>query len=914
MISEPVLCRSFVGREAELDHLAARRRAAAAGRGGAILISGEAGVGKSRLLAEFRGTLPRRTTRVAWAACREFAQRPLGPWLDVLRALDPNAAATLVANTFASKAEQTAALIETFEGLSARSTTIVLLEDLHWGDPDIAHVLLVLTERAATQRMLFVGTYRGDELRAGHPAFPLLGRLVRERATSLVKLPPFGAREMTKLLRAALPMEPLLPDGVLRDVRVRSEGNPLFGEELLRHAVDRYRYGDEGVLDPLPLSLDAIVRERLKHCDASDRDLLMRASLFGRSFDLDVVADAFETTAERCRPALERLADQQLIDPTDEATSTYRFRHALTRDVIYAEIPEERLAQLHLRVATAIEASGAPHRHVEALAHNYWLAGERKRAAPFCVAAGDAARTLHAYEDAAAWYERAAEAFDGECGTPRALVQAGLMRVFSDDVAGALDLYHRAGDLYEEAARFDDAVVARVMAAGPLFNSGRVAEAIALLRDTKDRLGSRAGRSFRDRLVVRLGFLYAFARRTDEAWSAAQEIGEETLDEISALGAEAHFLRAALHAQRAEPRLWRTHVERGLEIFERIAALPDNIRAAFGNAGMQALALGDIKAAQAYMSRAVELARGLNSEVDYESSGLAEVELCGGRLEAARALLDPAHSAVKLNARARRKLVTVALATLRGDGSDSVDLALLEEAARGGHDALTIKLATSYAGLLAANGREADAGPLLERATYLMTTTYDMAIPIATIVRLRPDLGAHLRPLVAAAAERPGDLVGRALAAYVTAALEGTAGTVAVARHAAQAAAAQFGELGWPILEALANEIAGNDDAARKTYRAIGAHAELRRLERSLASEDDGKRSETLLTPRERELARIIAEGKSNRSAAAALSVSEKAVEKYLTSIYAKLGMTSRSQLAAYVAITSLRGNPSRGD
>jgi len=115
---------------------------------------------------------------------------------------------------------------------------------------------------------------------------------------------------------------------------------------------------------------------------------------------------------------------------------------------------------------------------------------------------------------------------------------------------------------------------------------------------------------------VRLGFLYAFARRTDEAWAVAQTIAGETLEAATALAAEANFLRSALHAQRAEVVHWRVHLERGLEIFDRIGALPDNIRAALGNAGLQALSLGESSLAHEYQTRALQLARSLNSGVD----------------------------------------------------------------------------------------------------------------------------------------------------------------------------------------------------------------------------------------------------------------------------------------------------------
>ena len=904
MVSEPILCRSFVGRVAELDHLVARRRAAAAGRGGTVMIGGEAGVGKSRLLAEFRASLPRRTTRVGWSACREFAQRPLGPWLEVLGALDPHAAGGVAAHAFASKDEQMAALIDTFERLAARSTTIVVLEDLHWADPDIVQLLLVLTERAVDQRMLFIGTYRDDEIVPGHPAFTLLGRILRDRATSLVKLKTFDEREMTQLLRDALPPERPVPEDVLRDVRRRSDGNALFGEELLRHAVDRFRYGETGFSDPLPISLDAIIRERLTRCASEDRELLMRASLFGRSFDIDVLADAFETPVDRCRPAMERLAALQLVDRADAEAAEYRFRHALTRDVIYGEIPEAELPQLHERLARAITTRGATEQHVEWLAHHYRLAGDGERAAPFCIAAAVNARGVHAYDDAAAWYERAAEAFPDSVEAASALVQAGLMRVYTNDVESALRAYERAAIVYERDGRVDEAIVARVMAAGPLHNGGRVNDAIALLEDTRERLAARAAAAYRDRLIVRLGFLYAWARRTDEAWAAALQIGDETLDAVSPLGAEAHFLRAALHAQRAEPDSWRRHLDRGLELFERVDSLPDNVRAALSNGAMQALALGETGVARAYERRAYELARSLNSEVDYEGLLLAEIELRAGNLESARALVSASSGPARFNVRFHRTIVSLTLACVRGDGDLEAlaDQALLDEAVRNGHDTATIALSTAYATAFEALDRGLQTDRLLRGAVKLITTVYDTALPIAAIARLRPALVSALRPLVTTAAARPGDRVARALLAFIDASLARDRGDAAAARDAGRRAANEFGEIQWPLLAAQALELAGDDEAARRAYRALGAVAEVRRLERDFASVEGSASLQTSLTPRERELVRVIAEGKTNRAAASALSISEKAVEKHLTSIYSKLGMTSRAQLAAYAA------------
>jgi DNA-binding CsgD family transcriptional regulator len=901
VISEPVLCRSFVGRVAELAHLAERRREAAARRGGTVLVAGEAGIGKSRLLAEFRRSLPRRTVRVASASCREFAQRPLGPWLEVLEALDPQAASLLTAGTFRAKEEQMAALVDVFSKLAQRSTTVVILEDLHWADADTMRVLLVLTQRSAQHRLLFAATYRDDELVDGHPGFSLLSRLVRERRSSLVKLAPFDDREMAQLLSDSTHGNAALSPDEIRDVARRADGNALFGEELLRHAIDRRRHGAKWLADSLPISLDAIVRERLERCLVADRAILASASLLGRSFDVEILADALHVPLKECTAAMERLADLQLVIRAP-ATSKFRFRHALTRDAVYGEIPAGKLRQMHGRLAETIAEHGAAERHAEWLAHHYALAGEHDRAAPHALAAGNAARALHAYEDAGFWYELAARSFGDSAEAPGALVNAGLMHVFGNQVDRALVLYDSASGAYVRAGRYDDAIAARVMAAGAMHDNGRFDDAIALLRETDERLGETATRSVRDRLLVRLGFLYAFARRTDEAWTVAGAIAEETLGAVTALAAEAHFLRSALHAQRAEVTQWRAHLERGLEIFERIGALPDNVRAALGNAGLQALSLGESSPAREYQTRALHLARELDSGVDYESAVMAEIELLRGNLSEAHALCRTQYGPAKFIARTQRTLVTVLLAVLRGFGDLErfVDAEMLDEAIKGGQRAAAIKLSTAFALLLETLGRRADANRLLRRASEMISTTYDMTIPIVTIARLRPGLMVNLRPTIERAARRPGDRVAQALLAFLDASQARQGRDRITALASGRRAAAQFAALGWPLLAAYAHELAGDDDRAREAYRKLGAHGELRRIERDRA-QPDGRSSSSLLTPRERELARAIADGKSNRAAANALSVSEKMVEKHLTSIYAKLGMHSRAQLVAYV-------------
>jgi len=699
-----VLCRTFVGRVAELDHLLARRRAAAAGRGGTVLVAGPAGIGKSRLLSEFRRSFPRRATRVASGACRPFAQRPLGPWVDVLAQLDAAAEANLLTNPSNSKDEQMAALFDTFARVGERAATVVLLEDIHSADPDILQLLVLLTERASSQRILFVATYRDDELNPSHPCFPLLGRLLRDHATSLCTLESFDDREVSELLRNALPPGAAFPGDILRDVQRRCEGNALFAEELLRHAVDRFRFGDARPGSPLPISLQAVVADRLTRCGDEDRAILSRASLFERSFDIDMLATIFEAPDARYRGAMERLCALQLVDSVGPG-GEYRFRHALTRDVVYAAIPPDELKVLHGQIAEAIALRYDAAANVERLAHHYWFAERYQEAAPFCLAAGEAARAMHAL-------------------------------------------------------------------------------------------------------------------------------------------------------------------------------------------------------ARAYQERAVELAGQLSSGVEYEKAFLAQIELRAGHLSAARSIVESIPSPRRFNARVERAVVALILGHACTDDEleTTLDLGLLAEARDRGETGAMVRLSCASAPVLERLGRQAEADRLLADAARAITTTYDMTVPIATIARLRPDLALGLRPLVEAAAMRAGAVVDRALLAFLDAAAarERRDGTQRAANG--RSAAKNFADIGWHVLEAQAYELAGDTVLARERYAAMGAYAEVRRLERSsldrLASPDEP----ALLTSRERELVLLVAAGKSYRAAAEALSVSEKTVEKSLTPIYSKLGVTSRVQLAAYIA------------
>ncbi len=472
MISTRIVCGAFVGRVEELEHLLHRRRQAGDGHGGLALIAGEPGIGKSRLVRELRERLNRHTSIVAASACREFAQRPLGPMLEVLEQIAHLHSDDLAGSTKSERLDRIAA---TFERVAAKRTTVAIIEDLHWADLDLMQTLLLLVRRAARQRLLFIATYRDNEIVPTHPLFKWFGQLVREPVVSVVSLPRFADREIDRLMALATEGVAKLSAPVLHAVRARADGNPLFAEELLRSAVDSQR----GRLPPgagaLPLSLHALVAERLQECNDDERALLRNASVFGRDFDVTQVAEIFGGRPSATRPMLERLCELQLLDAVDAPAGKYRFRHALTRDAIYSEMLPESVRPLHLRIAEHLEASstGAA-RAPEALAHHFWQADRREHAAQYYERAGESAMTVFAYDDAAVFYQRAAEGFAGDAAArARVLAKAARALIFAGDLDGCLALYERAVALHLELGETAQVVRSRALMAGHLFDAGR---------------------------------------------------------------------------------------------------------------------------------------------------------------------------------------------------------------------------------------------------------------------------------------------------------------------------------------------------------------------------------------------------------------------------------------------------------
>jgi len=370
-ISSPV----FIGRSEELDRLHAVREAAVAGPVGTVLVGGEAGVGKTRLLNEFGARAAADGMRVLVGGCVDLGDgaRPydpfvaaLRPWLmslpakDVDRIVGParSAVQQLIpdlefggrgepdggSSTSGTQSTLYLQVLGLIERIAADAATVIALEDLHWSDRSTRDLLRFLVRNLTGGRVMLLGTYRTDELNERHPFRTLLAELERTGQVVRFELAPFTRSEVHDQLAGILGMPPAHP--LVARLHERGGGNPFFTEELARVA----ERGEQRI----GLTLRDMLLSRVGGLSSAARDVLRVVAVAGRSATHDVLASVTGMGALEVAAALREAIDRHLLVPGDN--EVMQFRHGLQREAVFDELlPGERVA-LHAAVAAAIEA------------------------------------------------------------------------------------------------------------------------------------------------------------------------------------------------------------------------------------------------------------------------------------------------------------------------------------------------------------------------------------------------------------------------------------------------------------------------------------------------------------------------------------------------------------------------------
>jgi DNA-binding CsgD family transcriptional regulator len=926
MISGPVYCPHMVGRRAQLDFLIERAKAAADGRGSLVFIEGDSGSGKTRLVTEWLAA-DREPMRHLEGRCYQYARAPFGPIIAGVRALFRDDAALVPTDRAArvilsrlipelgdappmalpldpsEKLHHFEVLADVLRRAAAKRPTLYVIEDLHWADEATAEFLEHFARGIGNAGLCIAATYRADELPRGHPLRGLVARLEREPACWRLGIEPLDDEEMQRFISEALGETEIAPDVALVVTR-RSEGRPLFAEELLRAAI-----GARGTraAAQLPGSLREAVLERLRQLGDADQSALKTASAVGRRFSAELLAAVTGLPLAEVIASLKRAIDVQLIEQGEDGT--LEFRHELTREAVYSELLAAEARPLHATIARALEAqSDAPQRVTE-LAFQWWSAGDAAKAATYNEQAGDAADAVVASKDAATYYERALEALKSD--DPK---KAVVLR----KLAGALyraGLGAKAKSAYEQSA-------AAFVAAGDEEEAARTLVELARLQWTLGDMSGRLAATTRaiELIADREDSPALFAARVELAWTSAFHGGNA--EEAMRLLEQAVPYQARAGAKdrikffecRSLVQLLRARTDEALQDEREAGQLAlsiDDIATAvrcWGNVGMLAAQCGERRVAEAAFAQATELIdeeRPFGWPTPWVLALHAYAQLLWGRLADAESTIERALSAI-LDVPSLDAIVAwvgLPLGVRRENAAmvrRCADAALIDFAFHSG-STLIGGVSSAFAEYYFAQGRRAEAVALLERAIDTLTADpppgdWDAALQMGVEHADRPH-AEHACAILTRIAETTEVRSAPAHATLARAAHQMRFGDKAAGAELAHKAAHAFAQLGWPAFQARALELAGEHVAARDLYVRMGDRHNGRRLDDLTAPVNKRGRRKNELSRREGEIAALILAGKSNKEIATDLTVSERTVESHVASIFAKLGVSSRREL-----------------
>lgn len=442
----------FVGREEELATMDRAWQRARTGSRKVMLVAGEAGIGKTRILGEFaRRSISIGTTLVGH--CDEEALTPYQPFVEALTELldrftdgelaqqmrDGNLTpevARLVPNLTLRLPElERGAVVDPeserfrlfqavdrlFSSASLRSPLLILLDDLHWADKSSLLLLRHLARGTPSAAMFLIGTYRGDGVERT-PLGALLADLQRDQGAARLVLHGLTVEAAERLVRAITGRHPAR--SFMKSLTSETSGNPFFIREVVHHLkdageldhVDGTKYASPTLKTFVPDSVKEVINQRLVRLTEPCNRALSLASVLGREFRLDVLARVGSISEDESLDALEEAHAAGLIVEEHGVEGRFSFSHALIREVLYEKLSETRRIRLHSRIAEALEStSSANALPLADLAYHFAQAAPLngyERAIEYATRAAREATESLAHEEAAQFYELALQAVD----------------------------------------------------------------------------------------------------------------------------------------------------------------------------------------------------------------------------------------------------------------------------------------------------------------------------------------------------------------------------------------------------------------------------------------------------------------------------------------------------------------------
>jgi predicted ATPase/DNA-binding CsgD family transcriptional regulator len=851
-------------RESSLQRLELTLQEAMAGQGHVVLVSGEAGIGKTSLVDHFTQA-HRDSVRILWGACDSlFTPRPLGPLHDIAMQLDGEFPALLQ-----SGANQLAIFSACLVELQ-RLPSIVVFEDIHWADEATLDLIKFLGRRIQLTKSLLILSYRDDELSPKHPLRLVLGDLPRSVTLRLALL-PLSQDSVLELARI------MKQDEQADDLYTTTGGNPFFVTEVLE---------SEGA--SIPSTVRDAVFARAARLSPEAREVLEAASIVPGRIETQLLKSILSPSVA----AIEECIEHGMLRTDGNSLS---FRHELARQALEDSLSPSRQQDLHQRVLTALRERGEDKVQLSRLVHHAALAGDGAAVLHFAPQAARQAATVGAHLEAAAHYQTALR------------------------YADQLDLAEHAQLLEKEAYEF--------------YVTSQISEAIQARMKALDNWRQIQHPRQEGNNLRWLSRLYWFSDQPAQAERYAAEAIRllETLPPGSEL-AMAYSNRAQLHMVADEVPETLRWGNQAIELAEKLDD-PEILSHALNNVGMAEVMAGDIELGRARLERSLQLAQvhELHEHVARAYTNLGS--------EAVR-LRDYAVAMPYLNDGIdyciERDLDLWSLYQLAWRARSNLDQGLWLEA---GEDALSVlnnPRATSLAripalvtlGRLRVRRGDPDVQAVLDEAR-------DRARAAGELQRLGPVAAARAEAAwwqgevkqVVAEVQVAYELALRHQHAWELGELSfwlWRAGALTslpenIAKPFAlqiagdwRSAAQEWEELGCPYEQAMS--LADGDAAAQlmalEIFQRLEARPAINFIQRKLQAISAlqlEKEKFSGLTTREREVAVLIAQGKSNREIAEAMTVGVKTIETYVTRILNKLNFASRVQIATWAVDKGLK-------
>jgi DNA-binding SARP family transcriptional activator len=476
----------FVGRDAELAALAGALEKAKTAQGSVFLVSGEPGIGKSRLVDEAVAHARDRDLRVLRGRCWEAGGAPgYWPWVQVLRAYVRGAGLDEVRARLGPRAAELGELLPELNELlgdlprptlrdpealrfrlfdaiagclgevSAERGLLVVLDDVHAADTPSLLLLQFLAGTVGDAHMVVLAAYRDTELEARQALDRVVAELVREPTVSRVSLLGLRRAEIAEYVELSTGRP--VPDNVVEAIHSRTAGNPLFVAETVRLlAAEGELERIETAAVVVPAGVREAINRRVERLSPEARAALTVASVLGREFEPDILE---RLEAERdVAGALDESIRAQLLTAAPGAPGMLRFSHTLVRDALYDALPAPRRRELHERVARQLERRyrADPGPHLARLAQHFFEAASWPKAVEYALLAAERAAAQLAYEESARLYRLALGAFEraGDADEARFCdLQLGLgdAQARAGDDAGAQETFLRAADVARRA-------------------------------------------------------------------------------------------------------------------------------------------------------------------------------------------------------------------------------------------------------------------------------------------------------------------------------------------------------------------------------------------------------------------------------------------------------------------------------